>query len=217
MAWISRRKEQKVLRMLEEHMAYVLKTVEGLRKATYAFCDGNEEGFKEGYKEVFDGEGEADSLKRKILDELSKGMFHPVDRDEIIRFVLTADDIASNAKGAAVRMTFIPLALKDEGLKGGLKKLADDLVRIAIKTKEAVEKLIENPKGAVEKAHEVEEIEEQIDDFRRDLLRTIMRSYDSLGTVKMLCLKEIVDSMENVADKCEDVADLIRSIVIVAV
>jgi uncharacterized protein Yka (UPF0111/DUF47 family) len=75
-------------------------TVSALRDLVYAVCDGNFDEADRIFKIIFQRERDADDVKEKILDELSKGPFHPADKEEILHLILTADDIASNAKSA---------------------------------------------------------------------------------------------------------------------
>lgn len=214
LAWLGRRRERKILEMAEKHMEKVVVTVKALKKTVYAFCESNVGEVKKSFDEIFKAEKEADDLKRNIIKELSVGVFHPIDRDEITRLLLTMDDIASNAKGAGARITFMCLKIKDEEILRRLKDIADRLTEIVDETSQAVKELVDNPKKALEKADRVEELEENIDDVRRELLHRILLIGDELGPSRLVCLKDVVDSMENVADRCEDTADLIRSLAI---
>jgi len=216
LAWIGRRREKSILERAERHLERVVASVEALKRTVYAFCEGNREGVEKGFEEIFRFEREADDIKRNILNELLKDVFHPIDRDEITRLLLTMDDIASNAKGAGARITFMCFTIDDEEVLRGLKEVADRLVDIARETYKALKELVESPRKALETANKVEEMEENIDDIRRNLLRRILVIGDSLGPSRLVCLKDVVDSMENVADRCEDAADLIRSLAILA-
>jgi len=69
---------------------------------------------------------------------------------------------------------------------------------------------------AIKLANEAEMIEESIDDFRMNQLVPKLIAWINRSKTVGFCvmLKETIDRMENVADRCEDVADVIRSIVI---
>lgn len=216
LAWLGRRMERRVLERAEEHMKYVVETVRALRDTVYAFCRGDEEGVRKGFGGVFNAEGRADEVKRGIIRELVSQPFHPIDREEVTRLVLTADDIASNAKGAGARLTFACFKLEDEEVASGLMKVADSLVEIAEETFKAVRLLVEDPKEALKVADRVEEMEEDIDSVRRGLLRRLICMGDTLGAARLVCLKDVVDCMENVADRCEDTSDLVRSLAILS-
>lgn len=76
---------------------------------------------------------------------------------------------------------------------------------------DAARKLIEDPRDVLAIA---ERIEEFVDDVRVETLREILNICNEVKISTCLILKEIIDSIENAADKCEDVADIIRSIVL---
>ena len=212
--WLGRQKEKEVMRLCVIHAEDILKTVMQMRQVVFSFCDGDVEGAKNAFRQVFDSERHADEVKRKILGELSKGPFHPMDREDVMRLVMTVDDVGANAKSAARKINFSsPTDLDD--IKTGLRQLADMLVEIVDEMKRAIERLLEEPKKVIELADELERLEEKIDDHRVELLVKIVKVGDRVkGFSSWLMLKEAVDNMENVADKCEDVADLIRTIAI---
>ena len=215
-AWLGRRREKRILEKAEKHMESVVEAVRALRDTVQAFCRGDWEGVKKGFENIFIAEKRADDLKRSIIREMSSQLFHPIDRDEITRLLLTMDDIASNAKGAGARITFMCFRVEDEEVVAGLLKVADSLVEIAEETFKAVKLIVENPKEALEVANKVEELEERIDDDRRELLHRVLHIGDALGPSRLVCLKDVVDSMENVADRCEDTADLVRSLAVLS-
>ncbi len=215
-AWLGRKREKKILERAEKHMESVVETVRALRDTVHAFCRGDSEGVRRGFEGIFTAERRADDLKRSIIKEMSSDLFHPIDREEITRLLLTMDDIASNAKGAGARITFMCFKVEDTEVLEGLMKLADSLVNIAEEAFKAVRLMVENPKEALEVANKVEELEERIDDDRRMLLHRILNIGDELGPSRLVCLKDVVDSMENVADRCEDTADLVRSLAVLS-
>jgi len=164
---------------------------------------------------VFKQERDADNLKREILDKLARGVFHPITREEVVRVVLTADDVAANAKSAARKISASsPKDLPDE-IKKGLRHLADMDLKIAELMREAFVKLLEDPKAAILITHEVEKMEEEIDEHRVTLVERILKYGDSVKSIAgWLMLKEAVENLENIADRSEDVADVIRGIAI---
>lgn len=174
------------------------------------------EGMRKRHDEIFAIEREADNIKEEIIVEISKGPFHPIDREDIMRLVLTMDDIAANIKSASRKMLYsnpekIPTDVKDEFLK-----LGDMVVNIVSRLGLALNALIEGSKDALKLAESVEREEEEIDDFRVDLIAKILKWGDeSRELSSLLMLKEAVENLENASDKAEDVADIIRGIIAV--
>lgn len=214
--WLGKEREKEVFKLCEEHMNKIVATIVGLKKTVYAFCDSDATKMNSAFAEVSDREKEADEIKRKVIEELSKGIFHPINREEIIRLILTADDVATNAQAATRRLKLIPLGKLEEGLKAGLKTMSDELVNIVERVSNALRTLTKNPHDAIGLANEAETIEENIDDFRMDqLVPKLIATLNRCKTIGFcLMLKETIDRMEDVADRCEDVADVIRGIAI---
>jgi predicted phosphate transport protein (TIGR00153 family) len=214
--WLGRQKERKVLELCKEHLDRVVKTVTGMRKTVYAFCDLDASKVNGAFKEVFKDEREADELKREILDELSKGIFHPINREEIIRLILTAEDVADNAKAASRKLNLIPPKKISMHLRSKLKEFSDNLLKIANLTGDVFKALIKKPSETLARAQAVEEMEEKIDDFLAEvMLPAVLVFCNRLRNVWIpLMLMETIENMENVADRCEDVADIMRWIAI---
>ncbi len=213
--WLSRKIEKEILSECKLHADAVVATVAEMRKAVHSFCEGNLENTKRDFKLVFDQERGADDLKREILDKLSRGPFHPITREEVIRVVLTADDVAANAKSAARKISVSSATGLPDRIKEGLKGLADMDVRIAERMRDAFVKLLDDPEAAINVTHEVERMEEEIDEYRVALIENILEYGDEVKSIAAwLMLKEAVENMENIADRSEDVADVIRSIAI---
>jgi predicted phosphate transport protein (TIGR00153 family) len=214
--WMGEARERKILDICDSHIKKVVETVIGASKAIQGFCDLDLKKVDEGFKEVFKNERAADEIKRKILEELSMGIFHPIHRDEIIRLTMTADEIAANAKAAARKLHYIDPKKLHKKLRDTVRTFSTDLVDISNKTYEAFIALTKDSKTAVVLSHEVERLEEKIDDLRADeLTPELLIWYKKIKDIGLsIVLKETTDNMENVADFCEDVSDIIRCIAI---
>jgi len=208
-------RERKISELCKGHFNKVVETVSEMRKNIHAVCGTDRKKAAESFKKVFEKEREADEIKRKIVEELSKGLIHPINREEVIRLVLTADDIATNAKAAVRRLKLISRAKISSELKTGLKEISDFLLQISELTRSAYFALLHNPHGAIELANEVERIEEKIDDFRIDEILPNMVSWSNKSSPgDAMMIKDAIDNMEKIADRCEDVVDVIRGIIL---
>ncbi len=221
MVWIGREKEKRALKLCKEHIDRVQKVVEGMREAIYHLCDYNRSQLKSISKEVIKRERKADSTKGKILKELSKGVFHPINREEIIRLVLIADNVAENARAVGKKAVLLQTKEMKSVCKWGalgehLKIHADDIVNIVKTLNKTYSALLKNPREAIELTFKVENKEEQIDRFRGKYLIPEIIEWCNRSEKPGTCiiLKAMTDNMEEVADRSEDVADVIRSIAI---
>ena len=166
------------------------------------------------YETIFKLERQADDEKEKILSEVSRGPFHPIDREDIIRLILTMDDIAANLKSASRKLLYTDPSETPEEIRRDMVKLADLLVEIVLRLGKTLDALIKGSKETLKLADSVERKEEEIDEFRHDLIAKILRWGDSSGKLSnILMIKEVIENIEAASDKAEDVADLIRSII----
>ncbi|MEM4732276.1 MAG: DUF47 family protein, partial [Desulfurococcaceae archaeon] len=105
-SWISRTRENIALELYVNLLEKIYMVVEHAVEALKAYSSTNYEKLAEEWRRVFELEREADVVKRKIIEELSKGLLHPIDREEVMRLVITSDDIASKAKAWTRRLTY---------------------------------------------------------------------------------------------------------------
>ncbi|KXB09184.1 hypothetical protein AKJ35_01275 [candidate division MSBL1 archaeon SCGC-AAA833F18] len=215
LAWLGRGKEKRALDLFKKHMNKITETTESMEDALHTFCDGKENVDRK-TNSVLAKEREADEIKAEIIDELSKGNFPPLGREEIIRLVMTADDIADNARGAAAKITFLDSSELSESLRDDLKTLSSLALEVVQLLESTYLTLLEDPKVALKRTSEVEKMEEEIDHFRAsELMPAVIEWSDQSGkSGTSIILKEVADNMEEVADRSEDVADEIRSIAI---
>ncbi len=215
--WIGRRRERAVLRICERHLDKVLETVDALKEIVYSFVTGNEEGVKASYEKLFKLEREADDIKEEIIVELSKGPFHPIDREDILRLVVTSDDIAAHAKAAGRKLTFLRSDGLPEDIKEGMKKIVDLAVESVLRLKVAFDRLISSPKEAIAEAEKVERVEEEVDEVRADLIERVLTWGDEVKLVsRWLLVKEVIEDIETLTDKAEDTADVIRGLAVLS-
>ena len=204
------------MKLSQRHLSKINDLTKTFRKFVEAFVRGNLDDMRKLYEDIFDIEREADNEKEKIIIEVSRGPFHPIDREDIMRLVLTMDDIAANIKSASRKMLYsnpesVPTDVKNEFLK-----LGDMIIEIVSRLEIALDALIKGSKDTLKLADSVERKEEEIDDFRVELIAKILKWGDETGKLSsLLMLKEAVENLENASDKAEDVADIIRGIIAV--
>lgn len=215
LAWLGKQKEKRALTLCKGHMEKIVKVTDSMGNAVYSFCDGKKN-FKKESKMVFDNERAADRKKAEVLEELSKGNFPPLSREMIIRLLMTVDDIADNARAAAMKLTFLKSEDISEDVKEGLKKLSDLAKEATVLLKESFSLLLEDPQKAVDKTGEVEKIEEKGDYFRAENLtpKLVKWADESQRPGTSYTLVEVEGNIEEVLDQAENSADVIREIAI---
>ncbi|MCC6040935.1 MAG: DUF47 family protein [Desulfurococcaceae archaeon] len=216
--WVSRFKGREALNLYLEHAKLVLGVIDHAYRALQAYMSSDKQRLEAEWAEVFRLEREADNVKRRILAELVTGVFHAVDREELIRLILVSDDVASKAKGWTRRLE---LAIYDNIPSSVLEfvaKMANSVLEAYKLVLEATNKLIhEDKKSVLELCNKIEALEEEVDDVRVNALREVYRHCDETKTSTCMLAKEVVDLVEEAADRCEDVADVLRSIALLRI
>jgi len=213
--WLSRREEKKILSLCKAHLDKIVETVKGMKQVAYSFCNEDINTLEESYKKTFDSEREADDIKHRIMRDVSTGPLHPIDREEVIRLVLTADNIAEEAKSGANKLRFASTEGLTDEIKANLREMADRCVEIVERLRMAFEKLDEGANAAIEAADQVERLEESIDEFRLGLIKMVLKCGDEVKSLgPWIMLLNAIENMEDVSDRSEDVADVLRSIAI---
>jgi predicted phosphate transport protein (TIGR00153 family) len=162
-------------------------------------------------KEMEDLEHQNDDLTHKIFVELGRNFITPFDREDIHALAMSLDDIADHIYASAKKINFYKVIPNDDQ---GILKQADAILEGVIAVSSAVKELrnLKNTQKIIENVIKINSIENQADDIF-DL--SIERLFESDVTAKELIKKrEIYQIMELATDKCEDVGNVIETIVV---
>ena len=207
LSWIGMEKEKNVLEITKRHTEKVTETVDKLENAFAAYVKGNMAAKDAAIKETITAERQADLIRRDLLDHLSEGILLPPDREDLIHFVKRMDSIADNANAAARLFSFFT-----EQLPNGIPTKLYEFVKTALhavhRLGDAIEALTRDKKNVLAICTEVELLEEQGDEQKRELTGIILKSNLSAGM--LILLHDLIDSIEDTCDRAEDSADLVR-------
>lgn len=212
--WFGRKKEERVLKLSENHLEKVTEVVEAMKDAINSFKRKTGE-VRDFSKKAIDKEREADREKGKVLKELATGNFPQVSGEAVMRLILSTDDIAENARAAVEKLVFLNPNDVDEEIRTELEKLANfayESVNL-LKTVYSIS-LYEDLEEAVEKTEQVEKMEEKVDHFRADKMtpKIIEWANKSDKTGDIIVLVEVEGNIEEVVDQAENSVDVIREI-----
>ena len=216
--WISRTREKETLTLYLEHAKLVLGVLEHAHRALQAYMSSDKQALEAEWREVFRLEREADNVKRSIIMDLASGLLHPVDREELIRLILVSDDVASRAKAWTRRLELAVYDAIPRSVLELLVKMSSSVLEAYKLVVEATSKLASgDKKGVLELCNRIESYEEEVDDLRVSALNEVYKYCDTAKTSMCILAKEIVDLVEEASDKCEDVADVLRSVTLLRV
>ncbi len=160
-------------------------------------------------KEIYEVEQEGDILTHEIMKKLNKTFLTPIDREDIYALASRLDDVLDLIWGAVDRLSIFKIK---ESTPEAIK-ISKDLLTTTEVMHRAIHKLKEkNYSHVQEYCIEINRLENRIDrDFRDALAKLFEEVKDPILIIKW---KEIYEHLEDCADKCEDVANIIEAIVL---
>jgi predicted phosphate transport protein (TIGR00153 family) len=211
--WFEKRRETKALATVQRHLALTTGIVEDLERAVAAAIVGDEKEMRKCVERVSSSEREADSLRRKVMDEISRGELPSTDREDLMDLVKRVDMIADWSREStrilgAVRMEYVPDSVKDVFFV-----MAKSVKQCAVLVQRCVNLMMTKPGEALQAADAVEREEEKVDDVHEKARILIGREDLPRAGVAVL-ISELFDAIEMVADSCEDVCDQVRIIMV---
>jgi predicted phosphate transport protein (TIGR00153 family) len=177
------------------------KTVEGL-EALWNFA---ENGTKENANVVRNIEREADELRRILIEELDSTFITPLDREDIYALSRAVDDVVDYANTTVDEMEIYEVKGDEH-----IQEMVNILRKAARELDDAVKILKDYPKIASEHAVKAKSYENQMEKAYHLALADLFKGTD---TVYMLKMREIYRHLSNAADRGDEAANIISSIV----
>lgn len=157
-----------------------------------------------------DLEHKNDDSTHQLFTELGRNFITPFDREDIHTLASALDDIADYIYASAKKMIFYRVNPNDPGIQ----KMAELIEQGTIHVHSAVLELrnMKNLRKITEALVRVNDIENQADDiFDLSIEKLFNTENDFKEVIKR---REIYQVLELVTDKCEDVANVIESIIV---
>jgi len=160
-------------------------------------------------KEVYEVEQEGDILTHEIMKKLNKTFITPIDREDLHALASSLDDVVDLIWASVDRLAVFKLK---EPTKEVIV-MSKDLLMTTEVIHKAIQKLKEkNYSHVQEYCIEINRLENRIDRSFRDALGAL---FDNISDpILIIKWKEIYEHLEDAADRCEDVANVMESIVL---
>lgn len=211
--WFEKRRETKALATIQRHLALITGIIEDLEKAIRAAIKSEEKEMRICIERVASSEREADALRRKVMDEVSKGELSPVDRADLMDLVKRVDMVADWSREStrvlgAIPMEHVPSSIKDEFVE-----MVKSVKECVASLQKCVNKMMTKPEEALKAADDVEREEEKVDDIH-EKARTLIGKEDLPKAGVAVLVSQLFEAIEIIADACEDTCDQVRVIMI---
>jgi predicted phosphate transport protein (TIGR00153 family) len=152
-------------------------------------------------------EHECDALTHNVIQRLNSTFVTPIDREDIHALATSLDDVMDAIDAAAGVLRRYRMA----SLRYGARELASLTWQATMQMKVAVEAL-ERREGVHERAVEVNRLENSADDLHDEALRRLFE--EERDAITLIKWKEVLDLLEEATDRCEDVANVLESVVV---
>jgi len=174
------------------------------------FIKNDKEKAKQLFNEIRSGEDEVDNARRLVSQELAEIGAILLSREDFLRFTNLTSEVADFCEGIAFRLVEImehewnvPMEIKSD-----LLKLSEAVLETMFKLRETMMVLSYGSAKAMEKAKDVEVAERAVDELYRELEIKLINS--KLDFPALILLRDILQLLEDSADKAEDAADAAR-------
>jgi hypothetical protein len=148
-----------------------------------------------------------DELTHSISTRLNKSFITPFDREDIYLMSAALDDIVDLIDDAATAIIIFDV----KEIKDYAVDLANVIGGMAEQLREIVSTL-QKPKNITQRLVEIHRLENQGDDIFHAAIKELFREENDPLTV--LKWKEVYEKLEAAVDRCENVANIIESVII---
>lgn len=207
---------------LWEHLDKAKECVDLLESSVKDFISGNFDKLQEFAKKVTRFEKEADNIKDGIRQRLSRSIFTSVERGEIMAWLRQQDGIADSCEDIVKLFSLRKTKVVKE-LEAPLRKLVSRVIQMATELVNAVR--IFGEMDATEPTRtQVSELTKLIDDTQKgkddvdtlqmEFLKTLFKVEKKMDPVSIFFLINSAEKIARVADRIENVGDIIRHMLI---
>ena len=148
-----------------------------------------------------------DELTHNISTRLNKSFITPFDREDIYTMSTALDDIVDLIDDAARTVVMFDI----HEITNYARQFADVIVRMAEQLQEIVGTL-QKPKNVTQRLVELHRLENEGDDIYHTAIAELF--HDSHDALTVLKWKEVYEKLEAAVDRCENVANIIESVII---
>jgi predicted phosphate transport protein (TIGR00153 family) len=204
------RVKRRALEVCQDHLRKVLDVTRKVPQIIDSFIKNDKETARRLFDEIRSSEDEVDRARRLVSQELAEIGAILFSREDFLRFANLTSEIADFSEGIAFRLVelmehnwSVPADIKKE-----LLKLSEAVLDTVIRLRETMMVLSYGSAKTMEKAKDVEIAERVVDEIYRELEIKLIST--KLDFPAMILLRDVLQLLEDSADKAEDAADAAR-------
>jgi uncharacterized protein Yka (UPF0111/DUF47 family) len=204
------RVKRRALNACNDNLRKVVDVSRKIPQLVEYFASGDKENARKLLSEIRTGEEEVVKARRMVSQELASIGAILIAREDFLRFTNLSSEIADFSEGIAYYIVEIMEHnwVISSDVKKDLLKLSVAVLDTVLKLRETMMVLNYGSQKTLEKAKDVEIAERIVDDQFRALTIKVLNG--KLDVSVLLLLRDILQLLENSADKAEDAADAAR-------
>jgi len=204
------RVKRRALSVCQEHLRKVLEISRKVPQIMDSFVKEDKKTAQKVFSEIRELRDSVDIARRAVAQELAEIGAILISREDFLRFTNLTSEIADFSEGIAFRLLEITERKWKvaPNIKNDLMKFSEAVFETISKLRETAMTLNYGSVKTLEKAREVEVAERIVDDLYRELEVKILNSHIEIPT--LLLLRDVIELMEDAADKAEDASDAAR-------
>ena len=206
------RVKRRALNACQDNLRKVVDVSRKIPQLVEFFASGDKASVRKLFTEIKAGEEEVIKARRMVSQELAEIGAILYAHEDFLRFTNLSSEIADFSEGIAYYL--LEIMEHNWTIPSDIKK---DLLKLSLATLDATLKLRETlmvlnygSQKTLERAKDVEIAERIVDDQYRALTIKVLSS--KLDTPVLLLLRDVLQLLENSADKAEDAADAARMV-----
>ncbi|AZV41444.1 MULTISPECIES: DUF47 domain-containing protein [Peribacillus] len=161
--------------------------------------------FSEKMKEY---EHKGDSMVHTVIKELNNAFITPIEREDILELTMRMDDVLDGLEHCAALFEMYSIVNADEYML----KFVEAIKQCGAEIEIAVDKLSTKKLAAIrENAIKIKDLESVCDGVQRQSIKSLFTN--EKDPIRIIQYKEIYESLEDIADDCQAVANTLETII----
>ncbi|ACV63195.1 protein of unknown function DUF47 [Desulfofarcimen acetoxidans DSM 771] len=188
----------------------IILDVDNLKEAAYLFQEEihnlhDSEHYAEKIKTL---EDKGDGYTHTIMHALNRTFITPLEREDIFGLASKLDDVLDGIEACADRMELYNVKESDDYMKLFAQMIVNSVDEISFAIKLLVQKKMMEMSRHINR---INELENEADQLLREAIKTLFEEIDN--PILIIKKKDLYEVLESVTDACEDVADLLESLI----
>jgi len=198
--------KRKALAVLQDEINRILNAGRVLSTLPNMLVKKDKAGIKSALEQIDAIEAEVENLRRKITRDVADVGGLILNRDNLLNTAYTMDEIGGYITGISFKLANIKVStIKTSHLDKDLTELIELVVDQIYKLNEIIRSLNVDSGKSIELAQETQKIERDIDTKYRIMTITVLNVITD--TKELLLMKDVIELIEEMADKCQEVSD----------